>query len=282
MHKAINPITDEELHRLKLFLDPVIDEVEVPEYIASDPVMFMHRYDDIEDRNLAGFISALLAWGRRDVVIAKIVDLFARFETGPADFIGNLTTRDELCLAGFRHRTFTADDIRWILRALHRILQQFGSFESFWSDCHRLASKAKPETRPLLSVFYERFFEQIPEAPKRVGKHIASPGKHSSCKRLYLYLRWTIRTNSCVDPGTMGFMPPSDLMIPLDVHVARFSRMFGLLTRPVNDWKSVCQLTETLRKMDPVDPVRYDYALFGLGVKRIEIPEIFVLNPAKV
>ncbi len=319
------PLPDERLTELRQFLDPVIGQVEEPGYVATDPVAFMHQFDSAEDKNLAGFLAALMAWGRRDIVMAKVGNLLERFGTNPADFIGNLTSRDEQRLEGFRHRTFTADDVRWLLRALSRILNQFGSFEQFWVDCHfqslgdrRAGNRAEsrniissteihtanlsgshtesrtairirkstkshihihPEAARLLTEFHERFFELIPEGPQRVRKHLATPVKNSSCKRLWLYLRWTLRRESCVDPGTMSFMPPSGLMIPLDVHVARYARMFGLITRRANDWKAVSELTTRLRLMDAADPAKYDYALFGLGIRDIPIPPEFVINP---
>ncbi|MGM0739611.1 MAG: TIGR02757 family protein [Bacteroidota bacterium] len=313
MQNRLLAIPEERIPALRQFLDPVADQVEVPDYIASDPIAFMHRYDDAEDRNLAGFLAALMAWGRRDIVMAKVGNLLERFGTGPADFIGNLTPADEDRLDGFRHRTFTADDIRWLLRALCRIMQDYGRFEDFWTECYREAAvnpeittstdhgRASPdngksvssyEGKPLphyskttssepaaiLSVFHQRFFDLIPESPIRVRKHLSTPKKNSSCKRLWLYLRWTIRKGSCVDPGTMSFMPASELMIPLDVHVARFSRLFGLLSRTANDCKSVTELTRRLRVMDPSDPARYDYALFGLGIRDIAIPDQFIVN----
>ncbi len=284
------PVADDQLPKLRQFLEPVIRQVEEPAYIATDPVAFMHRYDDAEDQNLAGFLSALMAWGRRDIVMAKVGNLLARFDTNPADFIGNLSARDEQRLDGFRHRTFTDNDVRWLLRALSRILRQDGSFERFWVKCHQCdgsglaspvpdTSSDKTDTARLLSLFHERFFDMIPEAPARVRKHLATPAKNSSCKRLWLFLRWTLRRDSCVDPGTMSFMPASGLMIPLDVHVARYARLFGLLTRRANDWKAVTELTGRLRLMDASDPARYDYALFGLGIREIAIPEEFMINP---
>jgi uncharacterized protein (TIGR02757 family) len=314
------PLPDKRLPELRQFLDPLVGQVEEPGYIASDPVAFMHLFNDMEDNNLAGFIAALMAWGRRDIVMAKVGNLLERFGTNPADFIGNLSSRDEQRLEDFRHRTFTADDVRWLLRALSRILSRYGSFEQFWVDCHIQSQTASstgnrtgyltesctvshaenstknhaesckdnhPEMHTvnhadaarLLTMFHERFFGMIPEAPHRVRKHLATPAKNSSCKRLWLFLRWTIRRNSCVDPGTMSFMPPSGLMIPLDVHVARYARMFGLLTRRANDWKAVEELTMHLRHMDASDPAKYDYALFGLGIRDIPIPPEFVINP---
>ncbi len=290
INQALLPLPEDRLAALRQFLDPVIGQVEVPEYIATDPVAFMHRYDETEDRNLAGFLAAIMAWGRRDIVMAKVGNLLERFGTSPADFIGNMGPADELRIEGFRHRTFTADDVRWILRALSRILKNYGAFEMFWQDCHQEALKpagfrtgASPGTTNqhlLLSEFHNRFFELIPDAPVRVRKHLASPDKNSSCKRLWLFLRWTIRQNSCVDPGTMTFIPASELMIPLDVHVARYARMFGLLTRPANDWKALKELTFRLQLMDLSDPAKYDYALFGLGVRDIPIPDEFIVNPA--
>ena len=290
------PIPDDQLPSLRRFLDPVVRLVEEPGYIASDPVAFMYRYEGTEDRNLAGFLAALMAWGRRDIVMVKVGNLLERFDTNPADFIGNLSARDEQRLDGFRHRTFTADDVRWLLRALSRILLQHGSFEQFWLQCYSKAcsasanvntiqastiiSQSNSDIAGLFSEFHDRFFELIPDAPVRVRKHLATPVKNSSCKRLWLYLRWTLRTDSCVDPGTMSFMPASELMIPLDVHVARYSRLFGLLTRQANDWKAVTELTGRLRLMDPADPAKYDYALFGLGIRDIAIPGEFIINPS--
>ncbi|TVQ72358.1 MAG: TIGR02757 family protein [Balneolaceae bacterium] len=311
------PVPDDQLPSLRRFLDPVVRLVEEPGYIAADPVAFMHRYEGTEDRNLAGFLAALMAWGRRDIVMAKVGNLLERFDTNPADFIGNLSARDEQRLEGFRHRTFTADDVRWLLRALSRILLHHGSFEQFWLQCYKNAgsasanvntiqassaisqsnsitsqsntdifqansiiSQSNTDISGLFSEFHDRFFALIPDAPVRVRKHLATPVKNSSCKRLWLYLRWTLRRDSCVDPGTMSFMPASELMIPLDVHVARYSRLFGLLTRKANDWKAVAELTGRLRLMDPADPAKYDYALFGLGIRDIAIPEAFIINPS--
>ncbi len=279
MRNTLLPIPPRRLETLRQFLDPVICQVEIPEYIAADPVAFMYRFDDKEDRNLAGFLAALMAWGRRDIVLAKTANLLDRFGTGPTDFIGNMTPTDEQRLEGFRHRTFKAHDIWWLLQALSRILRDYGSFERFWLDCH-LADRVSGQ-RHLLTEFHNRFFALIPEAPVRVKKHLASPEKNSSCKRLWLFLRWTIRRDSCVDPGTMTFMPASELMIPLDVHVARYARMFGLLTRPANDWKAVAELTARLQLMDPADPAKYDYALFGIGIHGMAIPDEFIINAVR-
>ncbi|MDI6401568.1 TIGR02757 family protein [Balneolaceae bacterium ANBcel3] len=270
---SLLPVPETQLTAVKQFLDPVVKEVEVPEYMNSDPVGFMHLYPHPEDQNIVGFISALLAWGRRDIIMAKISDLLKRFGTNPADFTGNFSESDRKALTGFKHRTCNADDMYWIIRGISNGQNTYGSFENFWNQCYTRNPKN------LLGEFHARFFDSIPDCPQRVRKHLSTPDKNSSCKRLCLYLRWAIRKNSCVDPGSMSFMPASELMIPLDVHVSRYARMLGLLTRRSNDWKAVTELTGRLRMLDPEDPVKYDYALFGLGIHQMRVPVELQINP---
>lgn len=274
--KKLNVLGRSKLLALKPWLDALCEEVEVPEYIASDPVSFLHAFDAAEDRLLAGFFAAIMAWGRRDIVLAKVTDLLTRMDHQPEAFIRRFDERKAEQLVGFRHRTFTADDIYWLIRGLQQALLQFGGFEAFWSHCYK---KAAVEKSHLMDVFHEEFFCLIPDAPHRTRKHIADRRKKSSCKRLYLYLRWTLRRDSVVDLGLMSFMPVRELMIPLDVHVARQARRLGLLSRTQNDWGAVEELTTRLQIMNPDDPSRYDYALFGIGVLKKEIPTEFVLNP---
>lgn len=259
--------------KLKAFLDRVCEQVEVPEYIPSDPVSFLHAFDRKEDQLLAGFFAAIMAWGRRDIVLAKVNDLLQRMDYQPEAFIRTFDESKAAKLAGFKHRTFTESDVYWLISILNQILIKFGGFEAFWSYCYQ---RSKSENLHLMDVFHDAFFEILPETPQRTRKHIASKKKKSSCKRLFLYLRWTLRRNSAVDLGLMSFMPISELMIPLDVHVARQARILGLLRRTQNDWGAVEELTENLRRFDPNDPGKYDYALFGLGVLKIPIPEEFL------
>jgi uncharacterized protein (TIGR02757 family) len=155
-------------------------------------------------------------------------------------------------------------------------LHTYGSFEAFWKHSY---NKAQLHQRELMAVFHEEFFGMETTAPRRTRKHISNADKNSSCKRLYLYLRWVLRKNSPVDPGTMNFMSPAELMIPLDVHVARQARRLGMLGRTYNDWKATRELTQNARLLDPNDPAKYDYALFGLGNATIEIPSSLILNP---
>lgn len=249
--------------------------MEVPEYIDDDPVQFMHAFEDRSDQVLAGFYAATMAWGRRDIVVAKVEDLLKRMNYKPTQFIQNYSEADYSKLKGFKHRTFKPVDMHWLTKSLQTILLRFGHFESFWAYCYE---KAQREQRELMAVFHEQFFSFHPEMPQRTRKHVSNTEKNSSAKRLYMYMRWCIRKNSVVDPGIMTFMDPSELKIPLDVHVARQARRLGLLSRTQNDWKSVLELTEKMKLLDPTDPARYDYALFGIGVLGKELPEELIIN----
>lgn len=275
MPKELQKRSDKEIKRLKPFLDHWVEKVEEPDYIDTDPVLFMHTFQDIEDQLLAGFFAATMAWGRRDVVIRKVRDFLERMDNRPADFIANFSDRDYHRFEGFKHRTFKPIDMKWLSKILRSILLEFGSFEDFWKACYKKASEAG---RPLMSVFHEQFFAQHPDAPQRTRKHVSNADKKSSCKRLYLYLRWSVREQSPVDLGLMDFMPQSELMVPLDVHVARQARVLGLLSRTYNDWWAVEELTDALRLLDPKDPAKYDYALFGLGVNQDKIPTELIVN----
>lgn len=275
MSKKLKKCSPKKIKALKPYLDEWVKRVEKSSYIDSDPVLFMHAFNEKQDQLLAGFFAAIMAWGRRDIVIRKVRDLLNRMDNRPADFIGNFSDRDSVRFEGFKHRTFKPVDIKWLTKILQSILHKFHSFEAFWKVCYQ---KAQETDRPLITVFHEDFFAQHPEAPRRTRKHISNADKKSSCKRLYLYLRWAIREDSPVDLGIMNFMPPSDLMIPLDVHVARQARILGLLSRRYNDWRAVEELTKALRLLDTNDPAKYDYALFGLGVNNNSIPKELVIN----
>jgi uncharacterized protein (TIGR02757 family) len=248
---------------LKHALDRLVGLVDVPAYIDSDPVQFVHAYEDLEDRLLAGFFAAILAWGRRDIVIRNVGALLERMGPSPAAFIRSYPEAGTGRFSGWKHRTVNADDIHWLCLSLHRGYVAHGRFEGLWVEARR---RSREEDRLLMGVFHEEFFERIPEAPHRVRKHLSNNEKGGSCKRLYLFLRWTMRRNSCVDLPLMTFMPVSELRIPLDVHVARHARALGLLTRKQDDWKAVEELTQRLKAFDPDDPGKYDYALFGMGV----------------
>jgi len=265
------------LMEFKPVLDKVIDLVETQEYIDDDPVQFMHAYEEKNDREIAGFLASLMAWGRRDIVIRKTRELLGRMDYAPYQYVLCYTPERADDFRDFRHRTFKQSDIHGILSALRQIYLAHNDFEEFWKVCY---SEAKKTNRIILSVFHNRFLSISEELAIRTRKHVSNPEKNSPCKRLYMFLRWAIRKDSPVDPGIWDFISPAELMIPLDVHVARQSRRLGLLTRRTNDWKAVKELTDTLRMLNPEDPARYDYALFGIGALGYSVPDKFFLNTA--
>ncbi len=263
------------LFELKPYLDHINDQVEEPGYIPHDPVQFMHAFSDKKDMEIAGFLAATMAWGRRDIVITKVHDLLKRMDYTPFDFVMNYRQSTFDLFRTFRHRTFKPVDVHGLISGLQKIYLQYDDFEAFWLECYQ---KGVREKRPFLAVFHEKFFSLCDDLASRTRKHISNPEKGSTCKRLYMFLRWTIRKNSPVDPGIWNFIGSSELLIPFDVHVARQARRYGLLTRRTNDWKTVHELTHTLRLLNPDDPARYDYALFGIGALDYELPKRFLLN----
>lgn len=270
-------IDDKNLYQLKPFLDEIVTKVEVQTYIDSDPVAFMHAYVRKEDREIAGFFAALMAWGRRDIVMRKVEDLMGRFNHEPFEVIRDYKASDSSRFDGFVHRTWNGSDIDVLCRILSRMYREFGDFEGFWRDAYELSQLQGVN---IMELFHMKFFDMDAESPSRTRRHVGDARKGSSCKRLWLYLRWCLRKDSVVDVGIMNFMPISELMIPLDVHVARYARLLGLIARPANDWKAVTELTNRLRIVDPADPAKYDYALFGLGVLKITVPEHLIINRA--
>lgn len=265
----------DSLFELKVYLDRINNRVEQSDYIQSDPVQFIHAFENKKDIEIAGFFAAIMAWGRRDIVISKVENLLQRMNYKPFEFICKYGQDDFSTLQGFKHRTFKPIDIHGMIYALQRIYQDYKDLEEFWNECHQTG---KCEIRPALAIFNEKFFSLTPELSNRTRKHISNPELGSTCKRLCMYLRWMIRKNSVVDIGIWDFMEPSDLQIPFDVHVARQARRYGLVTRRSNDWKTVKELTDTLKIMSPDDPIRYDFALFGLGALGFTLPKRFLLN----
>jgi len=277
MPNRYKTISKKRLLELKPFLDNLNNEVETVKYIQSDPVSFMHAFTDTRDQLIAGFFAAIMAWGRRDIVLSKVSDLMDRMDYQPFEFIVHFDEDSAQKLAGFKHRTFTSDDVYWMIRILKNIHSNFGSFEAFWGHCY---TKAGHLNLHVMDIFHDEFFNQVPETPQRTRKHIANKRKNSTCKRLFLFLRWAVRTESPVDLGILHAIPKSELRIPFDVHVARQARILGLLGRTQNDWTALDELHNRLILLDPDDPARYDYALFGLGVLKLPIPTDYIVNKA--
>ncbi|MDB5222565.1 MAG: hypothetical protein JWN83_1232 [Chitinophagaceae bacterium] len=258
---------------LKIFLDKKVDEYNQPSFIKNDPVCIPHSFSKKQDIEIAGFFAAIFAWGNRTTIINKSRELMQLMDNSPYQFILGHEVSDLKKLMGFKHRTFNTTDLLYFIEFLNHHYSKNKSLESAFFNKQSLlkeASKASPTGGGLvgeaLNHFYNYFFS-LKDSPPRTVKHIASPQKKSTCKRLNMFLRWMVRKdNRGVDFGIWEKISPSQLICPIDVHVARVARHFNLLHRKATDWQSALELTANLRSLDESDPVKYDFALFGLGV----------------
>jgi len=259
---------DEKIHvsdDLRDFLLEKAETYERPDFIPDDPIAVPHRFTDQPDVELAGFIAATLAWGQRKTILASAGSFIDRLDGAPSDFMQHATHDDIRAAAkGFVHRTFQPRDAEVFLHALQVLITSFGGLEqAFIPEGKAVHAKA------CLSTFHHRFFEAAAQRGYEAGrtrKHVATPLRGSAAKRLNMYLRWMVRPRRRgVDFGIWNQIAPSQLMVPLDVHTGNVGRKLGLLDRKQNDWQAVELLTAALREVDPDDPVRLDFALFGLG-----------------
>lgn len=248
---------------IREFLDQAVEAYNQPTFIENDPISLPHRFSRKQDIEIIGFWVAMLAWGQRKTIINKGKELIELMDNAPHDFIKNHQETDRKRFLTFKHRTFQATDTLYFLEFLQHFYQQNDSLELAFSNGLEMGELT---TEKALAHFHELFFS-LPDAPQRTRKHIATPVRKSTCKRLNMFLRWMVRKDDRgVDFGIWNRISPAQLLIPLDVHVDRVARKLGLLTRKQTDWKSVIELTEKLREFEPTDPVKYDYALFGTGV----------------
>lgn len=248
---------------LAAFLDEAVARYNQPEFITSDPISVPHRFSTLQDREITGFWAATLAWGQRKTIIQNANRLTELMDGAPYDFIVNHLEQDRARFLDFKHRTFQATDTLWFLEFFQNFYKKNASLETAFSR-HLLSGDTTVENA--LRGFHNDFFDH-PYAPERTRKHVATPDRGSTCKRLNMFLRWMVRRDTAgVDFGIWKKIKPAQLLIPLDVHVERVARQLGLLQRPQTDWRAVLELTENLRAFDPEDPVKYDFALFGLGV----------------
>jgi uncharacterized protein (TIGR02757 family) len=251
------------LEDLKSFLEKKAGEYNHPSFIQLDPVSIPHRYKKKQDIEIAGLFAAVFAWGNRKTIINKSAELMQLFDNKPYEFCLYHQPSDLRRLLAFRHRTFTATDLLYFIAFLHHHYSVHSSLESAFT---RWMKPGDANTENALKGFHDYFFA-LEEVPARTRKHIASPASGSTCKRLNMFLRWMVRRDkNGVDFGIWKKIKPSQLVCPIDLHVARVSRKLGLLNRKQTDWKAAIELTGRLKLFDPDDPVRYDLALFGMGV----------------
>lgn len=253
-HKSNTGLSFDEL---KEFLEFKYQQYHQPQFIENDPIQIPHLFQRKEDVEIAGFLSASIAWGQRCTIINNAKKMLAWMDMAPFDFIVNARESDTKIFRSFVHRTFNGEDALYFIRALQHIYRLHGGLE-------RAFSGTDIQTR--LVNFRKHFFEQ--EHPERSEKHISSPLKNSACKRLNMFLRWMVREDEQgVDFGIWKSVPASDLICPLDVHSGNTARYLGLINRKQNNWLAATELTEALRKFDKKDPVKYDFALFGFGIE---------------
>jgi uncharacterized protein (TIGR02757 family) len=244
---------------LKKFLDEKVDQFNRPGFIGPDPVSIPHLFTKKEDIEIAGFLAATIAWGQRVTILNNANKMMNLMGRSPYDFIMSAKKKDLEKFDGFVHRTFNSVDAVFFLRSLRNIYAKHGGLEASFRT-----NEKQDVLLHAITGFREIFFS-IPHET-RTRKHVSNPMDNSSAKRLCMYLRWMARKDKRgVDFGIWKFSA-SELMCPLDVHSGNVARKLGLLKRTQNDWKAVEELTAALRKMDPADPVKYDFALFGLGV----------------
>jgi uncharacterized protein (TIGR02757 family) len=248
-------------HLLKEFLDEKYDLYNRPEFILSDPIQIPHQYSLPEDIEIAGFMTATIAWGQRKSIINNANKLMQLMGNNPYDFILNAGPEHLEKLQYFVHRTFQGIDCIFFLRSLQNIYKNRGGLKNVFESGY----VREKDMANVLIQFRDIFFEI--EGPWRTRKHISDVNKNAAAKRLNMFLRWMVRVDKRgVDFGLWQTIPASALYVPLDLHSGNMARKLGLLKRTQNDWKAVVELTSRLREFDPLDPVKYDFALFGLGV----------------
>src|SRR5690606_31830032 len=284
---------------LKTFLDNKVAQFNRPNFIELDPISIPHRFSKKEDIEIIGFFAAILAWGQRKTILNKCNDLIERMDGTPYDFIINHTGHDLKALLGFKHRTFNDTDLLYFVSFFNHHYKHYGSLEdafiprntnsefreeymdytdsisSGWIEessspvCLQQSLQKLPiRIEDSLNYFREYFFS-LEDYPMRTKKHVSSPKQKSTCKRLNMFLRWMVRKDDKgVDFGIWNRISPSELVCPCDVHVDRVARKLGLISRKQTDWLTALELTANLRLLDPKDPVKYDFALFGLGVEK--------------
>ncbi len=245
---------------LKAFLDAKTERYQQPGFMETDPVQVPHHFEEQGDIEVAAFLTATIAWGNRKSIISSGLQMMDLMEGSPYDFVLNAPGSELGRLEGFVHRTFNGTDLRCFVLGLRHLYREYGGMEPLF------ASYASPDgLQEAISRVRSHFFE-VPH-PRRSEKHFSDPGRGSASKRINMFLRWMVRpAHTGVDFGIWKQLKPSQLSCPLDVHSGKVARALGLLSRKQNDARAVVELDAALRKLDPEDPVKYDFALFGLGV----------------
>ena len=245
---------------LKAFLDEKVILYNNPKFIESDPIQIPHLFSKKEDIEIAAFLTATISWGNRKMIIKNATKMMNLLDNSPYEFIQNHQENDLKSFEKFVHRTFNSIDLQQFIKSLHHIYKQHQGLEN-------VLSIKNDETNYKNAIHYlKQVFFEVPHQ-QRTQKHISDPLKNSAAKRINMFLRWMVRNdNAGVDFGLWKTHNPANLSCPLDVHSGNVARKLKLLKRKQNDWKALNELDTNLRKLDQIDPVKYDFALFGLGV----------------
>ncbi|WP_207426369.1 TIGR02757 family protein [Pedobacter sp. SYSU D00535] len=288
------------VENLKAFLDHKVEQYNAPDFIPNDPVVIPHQFKLKQDIEIMGFFAAVLAWGQRKTIISKCKELAERMDNAPFEFVKNHREEDLKALLGFKHRTFNDTDLLYFIHFFKHHFDKFDSLEDAFlpsrtgpertqiyreefiedvplieeeislssSVCYTSALQVKEERIEQVLNHFRAYFFSLPDFPRRTIKHVSSPSQKSTCKRLNMFLRWMVRKdNKGVDFGIWNRISPAQLICPCDLHVERVARKLNLITRKQVDWQTAIELTRHLRTFDPLDPVKYDFALFGLGIE---------------
>lgn len=251
---------------LKNFLDSKVEQYNRTDFIANDPICIPHLFSKKQDIEIMGFFAAVLAWGQRITIKNNCKKLIALMDNAPYDFIVNHQDSDLKPFLGFVHRTFNDTDLLYFISFFRHYYAENQSLETAFS---KHISKSDETIEKALIGFHHSFFN-LPDFPHRTRKHIATPDRKSACKRLNMYLRWMVRNDKKgVDFGIWKNISPSQLVCPCDLHVDRVARKLLLISQNNTGWKTALELTQNLKKMDDADPIKYDFALFGLGIENM-------------
>ena len=280
---------------LKTFLDNKVAQFNKPEFIELDPISIPHRFTKKEDVEIIGFFAAILAWGQRKTILNKCSDLIERMDGTPYDFIINHQESDLKSMLGFKHRTFNDTDLLYFIGFFQHHYRHYSSLEEAFipkvknsefreeylefkeegfielssAACFQQNLRREPINIEDALNHFRNYFFSLEDYPQRTKKHVSSPKQKSTCKRLNMFLRWMVRKDDAgVDFGIWNKITSAALICPCDVHVDRVARKLGLITRKQTDWLTAIELTRNLRLLDADDPVKYDFALFGLGVEK--------------
>jgi uncharacterized protein (TIGR02757 family) len=255
-----------DFETIKELLEYAHDKYNRKEFIDNDPISIPHKFSTKQDIEIMGFFASILAWGQRKTIINKCSELVDLMDGAPYDFIKYHTSNDLKRFNFFKHRTFNLIDLHYFIRFLsHYYLENESLEDAFFRNMKTTDSSVENGL-----IGFQKLFFSLENAPMRTKKHISTPFNKSACKRINMYLRWMVRKdNRKVDFGIWQKIKPSQLVCPCDLHVDRVGRKLELISRKNTDWLTAIELTENLKKFDPKDPTKYDFALFGLGVESI-------------